>query len=45
MFQKQKGKEPPLLFSKEPTDPNQPELGQIENAKQKVRRNSNQRTI
>ena len=42
MFQKQEGKEPLLLRSKEPTYPNQPELRQIENAKQKVRLNSNQ---
>ena len=43
MFQKQEGKKPLLLKSREPTDPNQPELSQIENSKQKVRLNSNQR--
>ena len=35
----------PLLRNSEPTDPNQPEPSQIENAKQKVRLNSNQKAI
>ena len=45
MFQKQSSKEPLLLRSKEPTDLNQPELSQIENVKQKVTLNPNQRAI
>ena len=45
MFQKQYGKKTLLLRSREPTDPNQPELSQIENVKQKVRLNKNQRAI
>ena len=45
MFQKQLGKEPLLLRSREPTNPNQPELSQTENAKQTVRLNSNKRAI
>ena len=43
--QKQSSKEPLLLRSKEPTDLNQPELSQIENVKQKVTLNPNQRVI
>ena len=34
-----------LLSNRKPTDLNQPEPSQIENAKQKVRHNSNQRAI
>ena len=34
-----------MLRSREPTDPNQPELSQIENAKQKVRLKLHQRAI
>ena len=45
MFQKQYGKEPLLLRSREFNDPDQQEHSQIENAKQKVRLNSNQRAI
>ena len=46
MFQKQLGKKKTLLLrNREPTDLNQPESSQIENAKQKVRLNSNHRAI
>ena len=45
MFQKQYGKKTLLLRNREPIDLNQPEPSQIENAKQKVRLNSNQRAI
>ena len=45
MFQKQYGKEPLLLRSREFNDPDQQEHSQIENAKQNVRLNSNQRAI
>ena len=45
MFQKQLGKKPLLLRNKEPIDLYQPEPSQIENAKQKVRLDSNQRAI
>ena len=45
MFQKQWGKKPLSLRNREPTDLNQPEPSQIENAKQKVRLNSNQKAI
>ena len=45
MFQKQYGKEPLLLRGREFNDPDQQEHSQIENAKQKVRLNSNQRAI
>ena len=45
MFLKLKDKKPLLLRNREPTDLNQPEPSQIENAKQKVGLNSNQRAI
>ena len=45
MFQKQYGKEPLLLRSREFNDPEQEEHSQTENAKQKVRLNSDQRAI
>ena len=45
MLQKQYGKKPLLLRNREPTDPNQLEHSEIENAKQKLRLNSNQRAI
>ena len=45
MFQKQEGKKPLLLRNREPTDLNQTEPNQIENAKQKVTLNLNQRAI
>ena len=45
MFQKQLDKKPLLQRNREPIDLNQPEPGQIENAEQKVRLNSNQRPI
>ena len=45
MFHKQYGKEPLLLRSREFNDPEQQEHSQTENAKQKVRLNSNQRAI
>ena len=45
MFQKQYGKEPLLLRSREFNDPDQQKHSQIENAKQNVRLNSNQRAI
>ena len=45
MFQKQWGKKPLLLRNREPIDLNHLEPSQIENAKQKVRLNSNQKAI
>ena len=45
LVSKQLGKKPLLLRNRDPTDLNQPEPSQIENAKQKVRLNSNQRAI